>query len=69
MIAAVEVIPGRAIIVVEVIRGTEATFVEEGIRHIRIDEIIEEIEDTAETGVEIGAEVTSETHTRQCQRK
>ena len=55
MIAAVEVILGRAIIVAEVIRVKGATFVEEGIRHIRIDEIIEEIEDTAEIAVEKGA--------------
>jgi hypothetical protein len=65
MIVEIEVIPGRVIIVVEVIRGIDLIIGREAIRHIHIGEIetIEEVE------VEIGVEVTSETHTRQCQRK
>jgi len=69
MIAAVEVILGRAIIVDEVIRVKGATFVEEGIPRILIVERDDIKETAAGTGVEIGAEVTREVHTRQCQRK
>ena len=60
MIVEIEVILGRAIIVVEVIRVREAIFVEEIIRHTRIVEVVE---------AEREAGVMTAVLILQCQRK
>ena len=65
MIVEIEVILGRAIIVVEVIRVREAIFVEEITHPTRTGEI----ETIVEVEVEIGVEVTIGARTQQWQRK
>ena len=66
MIVEIEVILGRAIIVVEVIRVREAIFVEEIIRRILTVEI-EIIEEVVEAEREAG--VTTAVLTQRCQQK